>query len=108
MCCNIKNIVRALVLIEEEEEEELLILLKNQRRNKVSKIFSMRSSEGAYNVTVNRRLFGNEKIFQEYFRLSSDLFESVLRQISDDITRKPYNRNKKPISPREKLSITLR
>uniref|UniRef100_A0A6P7GZ90 Uncharacterized protein LOC114344098 isoform X2 n=1 Tax=Diabrotica virgifera virgifera TaxID=50390 RepID=A0A6P7GZ90_DIAVI len=64
--------------------------------------------EKQQNEKVERRLFQNEEKFREYFRLCMDLFETVLRYIRDDITKKPYKKRQHPISAEEKLSVTLR
>lgn len=100
--------VVALLLLEEEEEEEILLATYKPSNKPADKLFLCRSSEGAFAITVERRLFGNETKFREYFRLSTELFDSVLNFIRDDITRKPCNRISCPISAKEKLCITLR
>ncbi|KAK9701539.1 hypothetical protein QE152_g30529 [Popillia japonica] len=99
----------AVLLMEEEEEEESLLLWAYKKPSKkVSKIFTTRETEGVFNLTVEKRLFGKDQKFREYFRLSTQLFQIVLEHIKEDVTKLPYNRHKNPISPEEKLSITLR
>lgn len=105
----LNNSLVTIIIMEEEDEEELLMFLNSTERNKaVDDMFSRRATEGAYNVTVERRLFGNEQHFRAYFRLSTELFQTVLSYVREDITKKPYNRRQHPISPEEKLCITLR
>ncbi|KAK9732022.1 hypothetical protein QE152_g13183 [Popillia japonica] len=102
-----------------EEEESLLLWAYKKPSKKVSKIFTTRETEGVFNLTVERRLFGNDQKFREYFRLSTERSQIVLEHIKEDVTKLPYNRHKNPISlpynrhknpisPEEKLSITLR
>lgn len=97
------------LLLEEEfadEEDELLLeLLKNEEPDN---IFKTRKSEGAYEVLIKRHLSKNKAKFREYFRLTPALFNEVLNYIRNDIETKPCNRHIKPITPEEKLSITLR
>ncbi|XP_050307518.1 uncharacterized protein LOC126744204 [Anthonomus grandis grandis] len=102
------NKLIALLLLEEEEEEELVLATLKGSNRPVDKLFLFRNTEGAFNITVQRRLFGNESKFREYFRLSTELFELVLSFVKDDISKKPTNRIKCPISAEEKLCITLR
>ncbi|KAK9686655.1 hypothetical protein QE152_g37030 [Popillia japonica] len=124
----------AVLLMEEEEEEESLLLWAYKKPNKkVSEIFMTRETERVFNLTVERRLFGNEQKFREYFRFSMELFQIVLQYIKEvtklpynrqyfrfsmelfqivlqyikEVTKLPYNRHKNPISAKEKLSITL-
>lgn len=105
-----ENFLMAILLIEEEEEEDLVLdLLLSERQNKrENRMFSKRRLEGAYQLTIEKRLFGDEQKFREYFRLSRELFYVVLQHIREDITKNPYNRQRNPISPEEKLSLTLR
>jgi hypothetical protein len=105
----IRNFKKLLLLIDDDEEDDLLALLVNKRPySKVSKLFACRKTEGAFHLTVERRLFGNEKQFRGFFRLSTDLFGNVLQHITKDIVKTPYQRHMHPISPEEKLSIALR
>lgn len=67
-----------------------------------------RSREGCFNILVERHLIDNETRFRAYFRVSFELFNYILNFIKDDIKRRPSNRVKKPITPEEKLSLTLR
>lgn len=102
------NKLVALLILEEEQEEELVMATLKVSNKPVDKLFLCRDTEGAFNITVQRRLFGNETKFREYFRLSTELFEFVLSFVKNDISKKPTNRVKCPISAEEKLCITLR
>jgi hypothetical protein len=58
----IRNLKKLLLLIDEDEEDDLLALLVNKRPySKVSKLFACRKTEGAFHLTVERRLFGNSE-----------------------------------------------
>ncbi|KAG5891705.1 hypothetical protein JTB14_016088 [Gonioctena quinquepunctata] len=95
-------------LLLEKEEEELAIATVKVSNQPVDKLFLGRDTECVFNITVRRRLFGNETKFRENFRLSTDLFEFVLSFVKDDISKKPTNKVKCPISTEEKLYIKLR
>lgn len=94
-------------ILEDEADEELL-LLANYFRDEKNEMFTERSREGCYNILVERRLIDNEYRFHAYFRVSFELFNYILDYIKDDIRRDPSNRVKRPISPEEKLALTLR
>lgn len=99
-----------LLLLEEEAEEEYcaLHLLKYRKRRKVDEMFLKRRQEGAFKLLIEPRLSDNDNKFREYFRVNKELFATVLSYIECDIARNPYNRQHFPISPKEKLCITLR
>lgn len=61
-----------------------------------------------YEVLINRHLKNNNIKFREFFRVNIQQFDFLLSLVENDITLPPSNRNKKPISPAEKLAITLR
>lgn len=92
---------------EDEDEEDLFLLHLARKKNPIDAIFKSRKKEGAFEILIKRHLFQNDKKFKEYFRLSISLFQTVLNYIKSDIDKIPY-RNRNPISPEEKLSITLR
>ena len=92
-----------LIFLEDEESSE-----DEKKRLEASDIFKRRATEGAYEILVCRHLHCNEEKFREYFRLTPVLFDYVLNYIKCDLTSKPYNRNKHPISPEQKLCVFLR
>lgn len=94
-------------ILEDEADEELL-LLASYFRDENDEIVSERSREGCYNTLIRRRLVDNETRFKSYFRVSFELFNYILNSIKEDKRRRPSNRVKRPISPEEKLSLTLR
>ena len=75
-----KNIL-VLSLLEEMGDEDDLLLLTYQQRNKIDGIFSCRETEGAYKILIEQRLFGNESKFREYFRISREMFDTVLSYV---------------------------
>ncbi|CAI6358418.1 unnamed protein product [Macrosiphum euphorbiae] len=81
-----------------------LLLLVHLLRDESHEMYRGRDSEGCYNNLIQRRLIDSESRFRAYFRVSLELFN----YIREDIKRPPCNRVKKPISPEEKLSVTLR
>ncbi|XP_060859640.1 uncharacterized protein LOC132951195 [Metopolophium dirhodum] len=101
------DVVMLYNILEDEADEELL-LLANHFRNENDEMFSQRSREGCFSTLIQRRLIDNETRFRAYFRVSFELFNYILNAIKEDIRRRPSNRIKKPISPEEKLSVTLR
>lgn len=88
-------------------EDELSSEEENSRM-KEDDLFKARGTEGSFEILVSRHLKSNEEKFREYFRLTPLLFDYVLNHIRDDLSYKPYNRHKKPISPEQKLCILVR
>jgi hypothetical protein len=89
--------------LEDKESSE-----HDTERLEASDIFKRRATEGAYEIFVCRHLHCTEDKFREYFRLTPVLFDYVLNYIKGDLISKPYNRNKNPISPEQKLCVFLR
>ena len=90
------------------EDEESSSSEEDGKRSEESKIFKNRQSEGVYEILISRHLRANDVKFREYFRLTPVLFDYVLNFIKEDIASKPYNRNKNPVSPEQKLCLFLR
>lgn len=90
------------------EYEQWLENQRQRQRRVIAPMFSARDDEGAMEVLVNRHLRKDGARFIQYFRLSFDLFASVLRYIERDITSEPTNIIPQPISPEVKLAVTLR
>ncbi|XP_063585209.1 uncharacterized protein LOC134762594 [Penaeus indicus] len=89
-----------LIYLEDESSED--------ERLEESQLFKCRSTEGAFSILVVRRLHCNEEKFREYFRLTPVLFDYVLNHIRDQLTSRPYNRHRNPISSEEKPCLFLR
>lgn len=93
------------------EEENLLLLLslKNEGcRKKELPMFKNRQTEGFQSILIKNHLNDNETKFKEFFRISRFQFNYILNLIQDDIKLKPCNRVRDPITPSEKLAVTLR
>lgn len=87
--------------------ENLRNLRRHQRRM-LNAMYVARDSEGVMEVLVNRHLRADDKKFKEYFRLSIEIFDFVLRHVERDITCAPSNFVPLPITPETKLAITIR
>jgi len=98
------------LLLEEEEEEDNRYnpLLTSKKRSSINKLFKTREDEGFFEVLIKGHLNDNKKKFRDFFRLNYDQFIYILSLIKDDISLPPSNRVKKPITPDEKLAVTLR
>ncbi|KAL4104313.1 hypothetical protein QTP88_019614 [Uroleucon formosanum] len=57
---------------------------------------------------IEGHLFNNEVKFREFFRVNREQFNFILSLVKDDLTKEPTMRVPVPISPDEKLAITLR
>ena len=96
--------------------EDLLLLLliqKNLKQKKYKKrrfwirnIFRQREIHGAFH-TLFQELLKDEELFFRYHRMTPSRFEHLLSLIETQIT-KMETKFRKPISARERLSITLR
>lgn len=97
----------AILLLEDEEEEEEFFLLKKKRK-KVDPIFKLRCAEGFHSILINKHLNLNEKKFRAFFRLNADQFQFVLNLTRNNLKKLSTSFVKYPITPDEKLAITLR
>ncbi|XP_008189913.1 uncharacterized protein LOC103311881 [Acyrthosiphon pisum] len=98
-------------LIEEEERDEQIIsllFLKNSKRQKVHDMFISRREEGAFQNIISKHLIDDETKFHNYFRLTKYQFNFVLSAITKDVFKAPTTTVKFPITPKEKLAVTLR
>lgn len=104
-----KNDKLLLLLLEENEEEEILLQqLMSQRNAEVHSLFKTRLGEGYFTTLINRHLLEDDKKFREFFRLNIAQFNYILNLIKEDIQTNSSNKHPYPISPDEKLAITLR
>ncbi|KAG8221862.1 hypothetical protein J437_LFUL003238, partial [Ladona fulva] len=92
--------------LEDEEEDETL--LATMMRNSSNEIYRRRNSQGTFKILIQGHLFDDEEKFRQYFRVSRGLFSRILSAIKEDIIKDPCNRVIKPITPTEKLCVTLR
>lgn len=104
-----KRQLLALLCLQEIDEEQAIIQHHLSKKSKLTHaIFKARESEGFFSILIEKHLCEDQTKFREFFRLSWDQFNYVSNLIEDDITSKPTNKIKKPISPAEKLAVTLR
>lgn len=96
------------LLLEEEDEEDFIFSYLKPKKKRTDDMFKYRDTEGFYEVLINRHLKNNNIKFREFFRVNIQQFDFLLPMVENEITLSPSNRNKKPISPAEKLAITLR
>ena len=95
------------LLAEEIEDEELIFEMYGRKRAKTHVMFELRSEEGMYKKLIVNHLREDPKKFAEFFR-SLEQFDFLVELIKDDLSKKSYNRNLYPVTPEEKIAITLR
>lgn len=103
-----KRLLLKWLLIDEIEDDEILLHNYGMKRAKKLRLFELKSEEGLYQKLINNHLRKDHKKFSEFFRLSVEQFDFVLELIKHDIYKKSYNRNLYPVTPDEKLAITMR
>ena len=91
-----------------EEEEECVLLTRKMNRAKPHELYSTREHEGFQNILIKRHLMNDQSLFRKFFRLNIAQFNFILSIIKDDISSQSCGRVKVPISPDEKLGVTLR
>lgn len=96
------------ILFSEKEDDDMLLLLLNSDRKKTSDLFRKRSEQGYFNLLINQHLLNNEEMFRQFFRLNKSQFYFVLGIIQESLTKFGTPAVKYPISPEEKLGLTLR
>lgn len=89
-------------------EDELLLRMIPKPRNAPNSIIATRETEGFFKKLIEGHLFNNEVKFREFFRVNREQFNFILSLVKDDLTKEPTMRVPVPISPDEKLAITLR
>lgn len=92
----------------ELDELEYFSQFKARRRRRfwVRDIYRERNQKGEYHLLVKQAKLFDPEIFFQMFRMSSNKFEELLRLIAPYITKDSLRRE--PISPEERLSVTLR
>lgn len=96
-----------LVLLEEEDEYEEMKKIRRRRARKHA-LYRRRREEGFYQILIKGHLKATEVKFRHFFRLNLSQFEFVLSLVQEDLRKKGSNFVKQPISPNEKLALTLR
>lgn len=92
---------------DDEDILNLFCLFPRQRKSTHAMIMS-RDEEGVYNLLIKKYLMTDDDKFMGYFRVSPTLFQTILNQITDEITTTPSNRIPNPISGEQKLCVALR
>lgn len=105
---NNNNIICELLLRDEEMENELLMNIIPKKRKPFNSLFSTRNSEGFFKNLIGEHLINDDEKFREFLRLNRKQFNFILSLVQEEITKKPTLRVPEPISPEEKLALTLR
>lgn len=106
-----KKLALAFLILQDEilqEEIDIITTIHNSTRNSASQLFQKRSSEGAFKLLIHRHLLDDEVKFKAYFRVTRQQFSFLLDLVKEDLNVEPCNRVRHPISPPEKLGLTLR
>ena len=80
---------------------------KKKRKCWVRKIYQDRIEKGEYHLLVKELRIHDREYFFRCFQMSPTLFEELLAMITPCITKQP-TQFRDPISPSERLCITLR
>ena len=78
------------------------------KRNSPHQLYRQRSEEGALNVLIERHLMDDDTKFREYFRVTPFLFFKLLDEIKPDLETTATTWIRNPITPKQKLCVTLR
>lgn len=92
----------------DEDEVSLLSDLTPKEKKSTDDIFKNRKSERFFGILINRHLINNHNKFREYFRINYEEFNFLVTLVEEKLTSQPSNRIKKPITPAEKLAVTLK
>lgn len=101
------DVALALHLLEEEQDDIIIHLVTKVRRSRHI-MLRQRNEEGAFNTLITKYLLDDETKFHEFFRLTRNQFHFVLSAIRADIVKAPTRMVQQPITPEEKLGISLR
>lgn len=105
---SLKKRLLAYLIIEEEDDDATAEQILRSFRKGVHQMFKARNEEGCFLQLITNHLRQDIEKFREYFRLAPSQFYFILSLIEEDIKNTAYNRNLYPISPEEKLAVTLR
>ena len=97
---------RRLLLLMLLRRRQLRIEEKYRKRFWVRPILQQRKQQGEYFNLVREMQLADHESFFKYFRMSPHLFENLLRLVAPMILKSDQKRE--PISPAERLSVTLR
>ena len=103
-----KLLLRALLQEEEGDDMLLLAYFESRKRRKAHAMYQKRRTEGYSQILIRNHLVDNDETYRQFFRLSKEQVHFVLNLVGQDLVKKSYSRVIKPISPEEKLLLTLR
>ena len=103
-----KLLLRALLQEEEDDDMLLLAYFETGNRSEVKTMYQARSSEGYSRILIANHLVDKEETYRQFFRLNKEQVHFVLNHIGKDLEKKSCPRVKTPISPEDKLLLTLR
>lgn len=93
------------MLLEEEAQDERI---RRKLRTTKHRLFMKRKKEGCFQILIMKHLKDNNTKFIEYFRVNQEQFKHIVELVREYITKMPSKRHPKPISPEEKVAVTLR
>jgi len=98
------------LLLEEADDDDIYLqyLVNPKPKSRPNPLFKTRREEGYHQILINGHLRLDEKKFREFFRLNRGQFDYILSIIEGDLTTIPTPFVPKPITPEEKLAVTLR
>ena len=103
-----KRLLIKYFLAEDKEEEQVLFEMYGIKLAATHIMFDLRKEEGIFNKLIVNHLREDPKKFLDFFRLSSDQFNFLIELIKEDLYKQSTNLKMYPITPEEKLCITLR
>lgn len=99
-------------LLEEEADEdcEMLLLAQNLENNRSQEndLYKERRTEGFFTLLMKGHLENDEERFRQFFRLNREQFNFLVTLVGENLKSKSTPTHKNPITPEEKLAVTLR
>lgn len=90
-------------------DEEGHIFWKHAKfRKDITVFYKNQENERFFNLLINSHLTDEEEKFRRYFRLSRERLAYLLNLVEEELRISSCNRVKIPITPAEKLALTLR
>lgn len=96
---------------EDDDDWEMLEVVHCTKRIKKSEedaLYRNRIAQGYFNLLIKGHLENDDERFRQFLRLNRSQFHFVLNLISEDLKTMSTTTHKTPISPEEKLAVTLR
>ena len=102
-----RQLLISLLLDEEEEEETVMTIAKLERKDR-HELYGDHETEGFQRILIDRHLMADDSLFRKFFRLNIEQFNFLLSLTEENIKSQSCAYVKNPISPAEKLGLTLR